>query len=79
MARRASGLGKPNLRGAEPREFADPAAAPEPLTAIREQVRAHDNETGNRGQSGWIANDATFSLDRKRLVPCIVHLVLGGG
>ena len=79
MARRASGLGKPNLRRAEPREFDDPTAAPEPLTAVREQVRVDDNGTGNRGQFGRFADRAIFSLERRRLVPCVVHLLLGGG
>lgn len=52
MERRKLGaFGKPKSQRTEPREFADPTATPEPLTAVREQVRFDDSETGYRGQS----------------------------
>ena len=79
MASREPGFGKPRWRRAEPREFGDPAAAPELLTAVREQVRAHDNAPVRWLQSGMFADTAIFSLEGKCLIPCVVHTVLGGG
>ena len=79
MARKASGFGEPKLERAEPREIGPYAAAPEPLTAVREQVRAHDNAPVQWLQYDRFADTATFSLKRECLVPRIVHTVLGGG
>ena len=67
MARRKLGaFGKPKIQRTEPREFADPAAAPEPLTAVREQARVDDNETGNRGQSDDAATSGGSRRSRRR-------------
>ena len=80
MARRKPGAyARPESHRTEPREFGPSAAAPEPLTAVREQARADDNETVQWLQSGRFAGTAIFSLERGRLVSCVVHTVLGGG
>ncbi len=63
MARRKLGaFGKPRPQRAESREFADPTATPEPLTAVREQVRVDNNETGNRG----LSDDGAVSVGSQR-------------
>ena len=79
MARKASGFGKPELEKSEPREIGPYTAAPEPLTGVRKQVLVDDNAPVQQLQYGRFADTAIFSLERERLVPRIVHTVLGGG
>ena len=63
MARRKRGaFGRPRSRRAESREFADPTATPEPLTAVREQVRVDDSETENHS----LSDDGAASVDSRR-------------
>lgn len=52
MAEKASGFGKPKLKRTEPREIGPSAAAPEPLTGVREQVREDDSATESCRQCG---------------------------
>lgn len=51
MRKRGSGFGKPRHKREEPREVGTPAAAPEPATPIREQVRGDDSEEHETWQS----------------------------
>ena len=64
--RRAPGFGKPNRQREEPREIGPSAAAPEPLTAVREQVRAHNSATDNRRQSNGGGQSTNLTIDVPR-------------
>ena len=69
MARRKLGaFGKPKSQRAEPREIEPSAATPDPLTAVREQVRVDDNATGNRRQSDDDATSGGSRRSRRRAV-----------
>jgi len=64
--RRVPGFGKPSHQREEPREIGPYTAAPEPLTAVREQVRAHNNVTENRRQSNGGVQSANLTIDVPR-------------